>query len=187
MDHRKELSPEQHLGLLKTLKARFTGNMSRHAGMEWDRVLAKLEANPAKTWSLSEMERTGGEPDVVGYDGKSDEYLFADCSAESPKGRRSLCYDREALDSRKEFKPETSAVDMAAGIGIDLLTEDRYRELQQLGSFDTKTSSWVKTPENIRAPGGAIFCDHRYNHVFTYHNGAESYYGARGFRGLLRI
>jgi len=187
MDKTKELSPEQHLALLKTLKSRFTGNMNRHTGMEWDNVQAKLEANPGKTWSLCEMERTGGEPDVVGYDEKSGEYLFADCSAESPKGRRSLCYDREALDSRKEFKPVTSAVDMAAEMGIDILTEEQYRELQQLGSFDTKTSSWVKTPENIRAPGGAIFCDRRYNHVFTYHNGAESYYAARGFRGLLRV
>ncbi len=187
MDHRKELSPEHHLELLKTLKARFTGNMNRHAGMEWEKVLAKLEANPVKIWSLSEMERTGGEPDVVGYDEKTGEYLFADCSAESPKGRRSLCYDREALESRKEFKPENTVVDMAAEMGIDLLTEDQYRELQQLGSFDTKTSSWVKTPGDIRALGGAIFCDRRYGHVFTYHNGAESYYAARGFRGALRV
>lgn len=187
MDHRKELSQEQYLELLKTLKSRFIGNMNRHHGIEWEKVLVKLEANPGKVWSLGEMERTGGEPDVVGYDENPGDYLFTDCSAESPKGRRSLCYDREALDSRKEFKPENSAVDMAAEMGIELLTEGQYHKLQQLGIFDTKTSSWVKTPANIRALGGAIFCDRRYNHVFTYHNGAESYYAARGFRGSLRV
>jgi hypothetical protein len=187
MKNTRELSSEQHLELLKTLKARFSGNMNRHPDIEWEKVLAKLEANPGKIWSLSGMERTGGEPDVVGYDNNTGEYVFMDCSAESPKGRRSLCYDREALESRKEFKPETSVVDMAAEMGVELLTEEQYRELQLLGSFDLKTSSWVKTPGKIRALGGAIFCDRRYDHVFTYHNGAESFYAARGFRGLLRV
>jgi len=183
----KELSPEQREKLLETLKARFEKNMNRHEGLEWDKVQAKLEANPEKLWSLNEMERTGGEPDVVGYDKETDEYIFFDCSAESPKGRRSVCYDREALESRKEHKPENNAVDMASAMGIELLTEEQYRELQKLGNFDTKTSSWVKTPENIRRLGGAIFGDRRYDTVFVYHNGAESYYASRGFRGSLRV
>lgn len=183
----KELSPEQREKLLETLKARFEKNMNRHEGLEWDKVQAKLEANPEKLWSLNEMERTGGEPDVVGYDKETDEYIFFDCSAESPKGRRSVCYDREALESRKEHKPENNAVDMAYAMGIELLTEEQYRELQKLGNFDTKTSSWVKTPENIRRLGGAIFGDRRYDTVFVYHNGAESYYASRGFRGSLRV
>lgn len=182
-----ELSPEQREGLLKTLKARFEKNMSRHTGLEWADVQAKLEANPEKLWPLHEMEATGGEPDVVGYDSKTGEYIFYDCSAESPKGRRSVCYDREALESRKEHKPKNSAVDMAAAMGIELLTEEQYRELQQLGDFDMKTSSWVLTPERIRKLGGALFCDRRYDTVFVYHNGAESYYAARGFRGSLRV
>lgn len=185
--NRKELSPEQRDGLLRTLKARFEKNMSRHAGLEWAKVQARLEAHPEKMWSLYEMERTGGEPDVVGYDQKTDEYIFYDCSAESPTGRRSLCYDREALKSRKEHKPKNSAVDMAAAMGIEILTEEQYRELQKLGIFDTKTSSWVKTPSNIRKLGGALFCDRRYDTVFVYHNSAESYYAARGFRGSLRV
>ncbi|GIO67906.1 DUF4256 domain-containing protein [Paenibacillus sp. FSL M7-1455] len=182
-----ELSPEQREGLLKTLKARFEKNMSRHTGLEWADVQAKLEANPEKLWPLHEMEATGGEPDVVGYDSKTGEYIFYDCSTESPKGRRSVCYDREALESRKEHKPKNSAVDMAAAMGIELLTEEQYRELQQLGDFDMKTSSWVLTPERIRKLGGALFCDRRYDTVFVYHNGAESYYAARGFRGSLRV
>lgn len=182
-----ELSPEQREGLLKTLKARFEKNMSRHMGLEWADVQAKLEANPEKLWPLHEMEATGGEPDVVGYDSKTGEYIFYDCSTESPKGRRSVCYDREALESRKEHKPKNSAVDMAAAMGIELLTEEQYRELQQLGDFDMKTSSWVLTPERIRKLGGALFCDRRYDTVFVYHNGAESYYAARGFRGSLRV
>lgn len=182
-----ELSPDQREGLLKTLKTRFEKNMSRHAGLEWAGVQAKLEANPDKLWPLHEMEATGGEPDVVGYDSKTGEYIFYDCSAESPKGRRSVCYDREALESRKEHKPKNSAVDMAAAMGIELLTEEQYRELQQLGNFDMKTSSWVLTPERIRKLGGALFCDRRYDTVFVYHNGAESYYAARGFRGSLRV
>lgn len=161
--------------------------MIRHRGLKWGDVLAKLEANPEKLWSLHEMERTGGEPDVVGYDKKSGEYIFYDCSAESPKGRRSVCYDREALDSRKEHKPKNNALEMAAAMGIELLTEEQYRELQQHGKFDTKTSSWVKTPAEIRKLGGALFCDRRYNHVFVYHNGAPSYYAARAFRGSLRV
>ena len=161
--------------------------MNRHKGLEWARVQAKLEAHPEKLWSLHEMERTGGEPDVVDHDKKTGEYIFYDCSAESPKGRRSVCYDREALEARKEHKPEDSAVNMASAMGIELLTEEQYRELQRLGNFDTKTSSWVKTPSNIRKLGGAIFCDYRYDNVFVYHNGAESYYAARGFRGSLRI
>lgn len=183
----RELSPEQREELLSVLKSRFEKNLNRHKGLEWAKVLAKLEADPEKLWSLDEMEVTGGEPDVVGYDKKTDEYVFFDCSAESPKGRRSLCYDREALESRKEHKPENSAVDMAAAMGIELLTEEQYRELQKLGNFDTKTSSWVRTPAEIRNLGGALFCDRRYGAVFLYHNGAESYFGARGFRGSLRV
>jgi hypothetical protein len=185
--NQKKLSPEQREELLNTLKARFEKNKKRHKGLEWTRIHAKLEADPGKLWSLDEMETTGGEPDVVGYDKKTGEYIFMDCSEESPKGRRSLCYDGAALRSRKEHKPKDSAVDMAAAMGIELLTEEQYRELQELGEFDTKTSSWVKTPAAIRQLGGAIFCDRRYNHVFIYHNGAESYYAARGFRGLLRV
>jgi len=181
------LSSQQREELLGALKARFEKNMNRHKGLEWAKVQAKLEANTKKLWSLKEMERTGGEPDVVGHDRKTGEYIFHDCSAESPKGRRSLCYDREALESRKEHKPENSAVDLAAAIGVELLTEEQYRELQKLGDFDTKTSSWVKTPFDIRKLGGALFCDRRYDNVFVYHNGAESYYAARGFRGSLRV
>jgi len=184
---KKELSASQRKELLGTLKTRFEKNMSRHKGLDWAKVESKLEANPDKLWSLGEMERTGGEPDVVGQDKKSGEYIFYDCSAESPKGRRSLCYDREALDSRKEHKPENSAADLAAAMGIEILTEEQYRELQKLGSFDAKTSSWVKTPSNIRKLGGALFCDFRFDTVFVYHNGAESYYAARGFRGLVRV
>jgi Protein of unknown function (DUF4256) len=173
--------------LLGALKARFEKNVNRHKGLEWAKVQEKLEANTEKLWTLNEMERTGGEPDVVGHDKTTDEYIFNDCSAESPKGRRNVCYDREALESRKEHKPENSAIDMAAAMGIELLTEEQYRELQKLGNFDTKTSSWVKTPSEIRKLGGAIFADFRYGNVFVYHNGAESYYGARGFRGSLRV
>ena len=184
---KKELSPEQRDELLNVLKARFEKNMNRHKGLEWAKVQAKLEADAKKLWSLSEMERTGGEPDVVGFDKKSGEYIFYDCSSESPKGRRSVCYDGEALESRKEHKPKNNAIDMAAAMGIELLTEEQYRELQELGDFDTKTSSWVKTPSNIRELGGALFCDRRYDHVFVYHNGAESYYAARAFRGSLRV
>jgi len=184
---KKELSPKQHEELLKTLKARFEKNKNRHKGIEWDKVQAKLEANPGKLWSLNEMETTGGEPDVVGHDKKTGEYIFYDCSAESPKGRRSVCYDREALEARKEHKPKDSAIDMAAAMGIELLTEEEYRALQKLGDFDTKTSSWVETPTDIRKLGGAIFCDRRYDKVFVYHNGAESYYAARAFRGSLRV
>ena len=184
---KKELSPEQREELLRALKARFEKNMNRHKGLEWAKVQAKLEANTGKLWSLNEMERTGGEPDVVGHDNKTGEYIFYDCSAESPKGRRSLCYDREALESRKEHKPEDSAIDMSAAMGIELLTEEQYRELQKLGKFDTKTSSWIKTPSDIRKLGGSLFCDRRYDNVFVYHNGAESYYAARGFRGSLRV
>ena len=185
--NKKELSREQGEKLLSALQARFEKNMNRHKGLEWAQVQAKLEANAEKLWSLSEMERTGGEPDVVGHDKKTGEYIFYDCSAESPKGRRSVCYDREALESRKEHKPEDNAIDMAAAMGIELLTEEQYRELQKLGNFDTKTSSWVKTPSDIRKLGGALFCDRRYGHVFVYHNGAESYYAARAFRGSLRV
>lgn len=185
--HAKGLSTEQVSVLLSTLKARFEKNKSRHKGLEWSTIQTKLEANSEKLWSLNEMERTGGEPNMVGYDKKTDAYLFYDCSAESPKGRRSVCYDREALESRKENKPAHSAVEMATAMGIELLSEEQYRELQKLGNYDTKTSSWVKTPPAIRALGGALFCDRRYNHIFLYHNGAESYYAARGFRGLLRI
>ena len=184
---KKELSREQREKLLTTLKARFERNMNRHKGLEWAMVQTKLEANTETLWSLSEMERTGGEPDVVGHDKKTGEYIFYDCSAESPNGRRSVCYDREALNSRKEHKPESNAVDMATAIGIELLTEEQYRELQKLGEFDTKTSSWVKTPSDIRRLGGALFCDRRYDTVFVYHNGAESYYAARGFRGSVRV
>ncbi len=173
--------------LLKKLKARFEENMNRHKGLKWGNVQAKLEANPERLASLNEMEQTGGEPDVVAYDKKAGEYLFYDCSAESPTGRRSLCYDREALNSRKEHKPKNTVLEMAANMGIELLTEEQYRELQELGNFDLKTSSWIKTPSAIRNLGGALFCDRRYNHVFTYHNGAESYYAARGFRGSLRV
>ena len=184
---RKNLSSEQREELLRTLKARFEKNMNRHQGLEWAKAQARLEANPEKLWSLNEMERTGGEPDVVGHDGKTGEYMFFDCSAESPHGRRSICYDREALEARKEHKPKTNAIDMAAAMGTEILTEAQYRALQTVGNFDTKTSSWVKTPPEIRTLGGAIFCDRRYDRVFTYHNGAESYYAARGFRGSLRV
>ncbi len=185
--NKQELSPEQHEELLRALKARFEKNMNRHKGLEWAKVQAKLEANTEKLWSLNEMERTGGEPDVVGHDKKTGEYIFYDCSAESPKSRRSLCYDREALESRKKHKPKNNAIDMAAAMGIEILTEEQYRELQKLGNFDTKTSSWVKTPADIRKLGGAIFVDYRYGHVFVYHNSAESYYAVRGFRGSLRV
>lgn len=188
MEHEKrKLSPEQREELLGALKSRFEKNMNHHKGIEWAKVEAKLEANTEKLWSLNEMKRTGGEPDVVGHDNKTGEYIFYDCSAESPKGRRSVCYDREALESRKEHKPENSAIDMAAAMDIELLTEEQYRELQKLGNFDTKTSSWVKTPAEIRKLGGAIFADFRYGNVFVYHNGAESYYGGRGFRGSLKV
>src|ERR1700720_4486601 len=184
---KKEFSPEQREELFQVLKARFEKNMNRHQGLDWAKVQAKLEASTEKLWSLNEMERTGGEPDVVGHDRKTGEYIFYDCSSESPKDRRSFCYDREALESRKEHKPEDSAIDMAAAMGIELLTEGQYRELQKLGDFDTKTSSWLKTPSDIRKLGGAIFCDRRYDTVFVYHNGAESYYAARAFRGSLRV
>jgi len=184
---KKDLSPEQRKELLKALKARFEKNMNRHAGFAWDEIQAKLEAHAEKLWSLNEMEKTGGEPDVVAHDKKTGEYIFYDCSAESPKGRRSLSYDREALESRKEHKPKDNAADMAAAMGIELLTEEQYRELQKLEEFDTKTSSWVKTPSAIRELGGALFCDRRFDTVFVYHNGAESYYAARGFRGWLRV
>ncbi len=183
----KELSPEQRKELLGALKARFEKNMNRHKGLAWADAQAKLEANTEALWSLNEMERTGGEPDVVGHDKKTGEYIFHDCSAESPKDRRSLCYDREALDSRKENKPKGNAMDMAAAMGIELLTEEQYRGLQKLGEFDTKTSSWVKTPSGVRELGGALFCDRRFDTVFLYHNGAESYYAARGFRGWVGV
>lgn len=183
----KGLSPRAREELRGTLKARFEENMARHRGLDWAEVEARLEAHPGKLWSLQEMERTGGEPDVVGRIEETGEYVFYDCSAESPKGRRSLCYDREAQESRKEHKPENNAVDVAAALGVDLLTEGQYRELQRLGEFDTKTSSWVKTPPEIRKLGGALFCDRRYDTVFVYHNGASSYYAARGFRGSLRV
>lgn len=182
-----KLSAAQREELLTVLNKRFEKNMIRHKALDWEDVQARLDATPEKLWSLSEMERTGGEPDVISHDKKPGEYIFYDCSAESPKGRRSLCYDREALNSRKEFKPADTAVDMAAAMGIELLTEEQYRALQQLGQFDLKTSSWVKTPAGIRKLGGAIFCDRRYSTVFTYHNGAESYYAARGFRGSLKV
>lgn len=181
------MNKKQGETLLVLLKARFEKNMKRHKGLDWDKIQAKLEANPEKLRSLAEMENTGGEPDVIGLDKKTGEYVFCDCADESPKGRRSTCYDRAALDSRKENKPENNAVDMAAAMGISLLTEAEYRQLQQLGEFDTKTSSWIQTPADIRALGGALFCDRRYNTVFLYHNGAQSYYAARGFRGLLRV
>ena len=184
---KKEFSTKHREVLLNTLKARFEKNINRHKGLEWAKVQPKLEANTEKLGSLNEMERTGGEPDVVGHDKETGEYVFYDCSPESPKGRRSVCYDRGALESRKEHKPEDNAIDMAAAIGIELLTEEQYRELQKLGNFDSKTSSWVKTPADIRKLGGALFCDRRYNTVFVYHNGAESYYAARGFRGSLRV
>ncbi len=184
---RMMLSPEQQKELLSILKARFEKQMNRHAGLEWSKLQAKLEANPEKLWSLYEMERTGGEPDVVGYDSSAGEFIFYDCSAETPKGRRSICYDHVALEDRKEHKPQDSALNMAASMGIELLTEEQYRELQQLGNFDTKTSSWVKTPAKIRDLGGALYCDRRYNHVFLYHNGADSYYAVRGFRGKLKV
>lgn len=183
----KELLPKQREELLGVLKARFEKNLNRHKGLEWAKVQAKLAANPEKLWPLYEMERTGGEPDVVGHDAATDEYIFYDCAAESPQGRRSICYDHEALESRKEHKPENNVIDMAAAMGIELLTEEQYRELQKLGDFDTKTSSWLKTPADIRKLGGAIFADFRYGTVFVYHNGAESYYGGRGFRGSLRV
>jgi hypothetical protein len=182
----RKLSPEQREKLLRALKARFEKNMNRHKGLKWAKVQAKLEAKPEKLWSLDQMERTSGEPDVVGNDKRTGEFIFYDCSAESPNGRRSVCYDREGLESRKEHRPEDNATDMAAAMGIELLTEEQYRELQKTGEFDTKTSSWVKTPSEIRKLGGALFCDRRYGHVFTYHNGAQSYYAARGFRGWLR-
>lgn len=185
--NKKELSPERREELLRALQARFEKNTHRHTGLEWAKVQAKLDANPEKLWSLYEMERTGGEPDVVGYDEQAGEYIFYDCSPESPKDRRNVCYDREALESRKEHKPENNAMDMAAAMGIEVLTEEQYRALQELGNFDTKTSSWLKTPAEIRKLGGAIFADRRYDHVFVYHNGAESYYGARAFRGLLGV
>ena len=184
---KKELQPEQREELLEVLKARFENNMNRHKGLEWAKIQARLEANSEKMWSLNEMERTGGEPDVVGYDKKTDEYIFYDCSAESPKGRRNVCYDSQGLESRKAFKPENNAIDMAADMGIELLTEEQYRKLQELGNFDTKTSSWVKTPSDIRKLGGALFADRRYGNVFVYHNSAPSYYGVRGFRGSLRV
>ncbi|MCE3294408.1 MAG: hypothetical protein K0R65_122 [Crocinitomicaceae bacterium] len=187
MKNSKELPAGEREGLLKALKARFEKNMDRHKGMEWDNIQAKLEANPDKLWSLNEMEITEGEPDVVGQDKKTGEYIFMDCSPESPKGRRSLCYDRAALDSRKEHKPQNSVIDLAESMGIELLNEEEYRGLQKLGKFDTKTSSWIKTPADIRKLGGAIFCDYRYGTVFLYHNGAESYYAARGFRGSLKV
>ena len=187
ISNKKELSPEQREQLLTALKARFEKKMNRHKGLEWAKVQGKLEANTEKLWSLNEMERTGGEPDVVGHDKRTGEYIFYDCSAESPKGRRSVCYDREGQEGRKAFKPEDNAIDMAAAMGIELLTEEQYRELQKFGNFDTKTSSWVKTPSDIRKLGGALFADRRYGNVFVYHNSAPSYYGSRAFRGSLRV
>jgi hypothetical protein len=187
MSTKKKLTSSQQEELLSILKTRFEKNMKRHKGLDWDKVQAKLEAAPAKLWSLNEMEMTGGEPDVVGHDKKSGEYIFYDCAAESPKGRRSICYDHEALESRKEHKPKDSAINMAADMGIEILTEEQYRDLQKLGDFDTKTSSWIETPANIRKLGGAVFCDRRYDTIFLYHNGAESYYAARGFRGSLNV
>ncbi|MBS1494392.1 MAG: DUF4256 domain-containing protein [Bacteroidetes bacterium] len=184
---KKQLTPKLQEDILKILKERFEKNMNRHKGIEWEKVQARLEAKPEKIWSLNEMEVTGGEPDVVSYDKKTGDYIFYDCSEESPKGRRSLCYDRAALNSRKEHKPKNSALDMAAEMGIEILDEEQYRELQKLGKFDMKTSSWIKTPDDIRKLGGALFCDYRYATVFVYHNGAESYYAARGFRGCLRV
>jgi hypothetical protein len=187
MQRAKDLEAKQREELLRVLKARFEKNLNRHKGLEWAKVQAKLEAHTEKLWSLNEMERTGGEPDVVGHDKKTGAYIFYDCSAESPKGRRSVCYDREGQESRKEHRPENNAIDMAASMGIELLTEEQYRELQKLGNFDLKTSSWVTTPSDIRKLGGALFCDRRYGNVFVYHNGAASYYAARGFRGSLRV
>jgi hypothetical protein len=187
MNMKKQLSQEQRESLLNVLKARFEKNIGRHSGIEWESVAAKLHANPDKLWSLDEMEATDGEPDVIGYDTQTDEYIFCDCSAESPKGRRSLCYDRDALNARKEHKPANSVLDMADEMGVELLTEEQYRALQLLGNFDQKTSSWVQTPPAIRELGGAIFCDRRYGTVFMYHNGAESYYAARGFRAIVRV
>ena len=187
MQKAKDMKAKQHEELLRALKARFEKNMNRHKGLEWAKVQARLEAKTEKLWSLNEMETTGGEPDVVGFDKKTGAYIFYDCSAESPGGRRSVCYDRAALESRKEHKPKNNAMDMAAAMGIELLSEEQYRELQRLGKFDSKTSSWVKTPSEIRKLGGAIFADFRYGNVFVYHNGAESYYAARGFRGSLRV
>lgn len=184
---KRELSPKLRDELLGTLKARFEENMDRHARLDWAKVEARLQADPEKLWSLSEMERTGGEPDVVGHEKKTGEYVFYDCSAESPKGRRSVCYDREGLESRKEHRPANNAMDMAAAMGIEILTEDQYRELQELGNFDEKTSSWLKTPADIRELGGALYADRRYGHVFVYHNGAQSYYAVRGFRGSLKV
>lgn len=187
MASNKKLSPEQQTELITVLKTRFEKNKNRHDGIEWPKVQAKLEANPEKLWSLGEMERTEGEPDVIGFDSKTGEYIFCDCSAESPKGRRSVCFDREALNARKEHKPQNSAMDLAKEMGIEILSEEEYRNLQQLGNFDLKTSSWVQTPSDIRKLGGALFCDRRYNTVFLYHNGADSYYAARAFRGLLKV
>jgi hypothetical protein len=187
MQKAKDMKAKEREEILRALKARFEKNMNRHKGLEWAKVQSKLEANTEKLWSLNEMERTGGEPDVIGHDSRTGEYVFYDCSAESPKGRRNVCYDREALESRKEFKPKDTAMDMAAAMGIEILTEEQYRELQKLGDFDTKTSSWLKTPSEIRKLGGAIFADRRYDHVFVYHNSAPSYYGVRGFRGSLRV
>jgi hypothetical protein len=187
MKNSKIVSSEQKNELIDLLRIRFEKNTNRHKNVKWNDVLSKLEANPEKLWSLNEMEKTGGEPDVVGLDEKTGEYIFMDCSAESPKGRRSVCYDREGLDSRKEYKPENNAIDMATEMGIELLSEEHYRELQQLGKFDTKTSSWIKTPDELRKLGGALFADFRYNQVFVYHNGAQSYYGVRGFRGVLNV
>jgi uncharacterized protein DUF4256 len=184
---KKKLSAHERENLLATLRTRFEKNAKRHKEIEWAKVKAKLEGHPEKLWSLNEMERTGGEPDVVGYDKKTGEYIFFDCAPQSPEGRTSLCYDREALDARKEHKPKNNALDLAAAMGIELLTEEQYRELQNLGEFDTKSSSWVKTPVDIRKLGGALFCDRRYDHVFVYHNGAQSYYAGRGFRGWLRV
>ena len=184
---KKKLSPEECEELLRAMKARFEKNMNRHKALEWVQVQAKLKANTEKLWSLNEMERTGGEPDVVGHDKKTGEYIFYDCSPESPKSRRNVCYDREGLEARKAFKPDDNVIDMAAAMGIELLTEEQYRELQKLGNFDTKTSSWVKTPSDIRKLGGALFADRRYDNVFVYHNGAPSYFGGRGFRGSLRV
>ncbi|MED0950067.1 DUF4256 domain-containing protein [Bacillus mobilis] len=186
-ENKNELSVEQREELLKALQARFEKNMNRHEGLEWAKVEAKLATNIEKLWSINEMEVTGGEPDVVGYNEEKDEYTFCDCSKESPKGRRSFCYDLEALEARKKHKPENNVIDVAAAMGIELLTEEQYRELQQFGDFDMKSSSWVQTPSDIRKLGGALFCDYRFGHVFVYHNGADSYYAARGFRGLLRV